>query len=77
MPCVRCHVLSVCLTKGHVVRPGSQDKGFVLELMKTDSYDAVAVALAQHLQLPDPSFVQFTQQSSFTKAPKVRGIRLA
>ena len=56
---------------------GLQDKGFVLELMKTDSYDAVAVALAQHLQLPDPSFVQFTQQSSFTKAPKVRGVGLA
>ena len=49
----------------------SQDKGFVLELMKTDSYDAVATALAQRLQLPDPSFVQFTQQSSFTKAAKV------
>jgi len=41
--------------------------------MKTDSYDAVATALAQRLQLPDPSFVQFTQQSSFTKAAKVRG----
>ncbi len=41
--------------------------------MKTDSYDAVATALAQRLQLPDPSFLQFTQQSSFTKAAKVRG----
>ena len=49
-----------------------QDTGLELELLKQDGYDAVTAALAARLELPDPSHLQLTQQSAYSKMPRVR-----